>query len=105
MTDPETVKAEIVATRADLAETADALAAKLDVKTQANRKLHAAGARVSAKYDHAKRAAPAPVQTAIGKAEQGVRPVLAKAGEDKKRTALIVAGALAGLLVLRRLRK
>jgi Protein of unknown function (DUF3618) len=105
MTDAESVKAEIVATRAELAETADALAAKLDVKAQASHKLHETGDRMGAKYEQAKSSAPPQVQKAIAKVEQAAQPVLTKAGEDKKRTAMIVAGGLVGLLVLRRLTK
>lgn len=37
------IKADIEATRAELAETADALAAKLDVKAQAKQKVQAIG--------------------------------------------------------------
>jgi hypothetical protein len=105
MTDAESVKAEIVATRAELAETADALAAKLDVKAQASHKLHETGDRMSAKYQELKSSAPPQVQKAIAKVEQAAQPVLAKAGEDKKRTAMITAGGLIALLVLRRLMK
>lgn len=44
MTERERLEAEIQATRGELAETADALAAKLDVKAQARAKLHSAAA-------------------------------------------------------------
>jgi hypothetical protein len=105
MTDPEEIKADIEATRAELAETADALAAKLDVKAQANERLHAAGEKVTTSIGRARKAAPEPVQKALDKAEQAAQPVLAKAGEDKKRTAIIVAGAVFALIVVRRLRR
>jgi hypothetical protein len=104
MTQPDQIKADIETTRAELAETADALAAKLDVKAQAGEKLHAVGDTVSGRYAHARDSAPAPVQKALGSAEQAARPVVAKAGEDKKRTALVAVGALVVLLVVRRLR-
>jgi hypothetical protein len=96
--DEERLKADIVAARAELAETADALAAKLDVKAQASEKLHAAGARARA-------ATPEPVQKALGKAEVAAQPVINAAAEDKKRTAMIVGGMVFALLVLKRLRK
>ena len=41
------LRADIEATRAELAETADALAAKLDVKAQATEKVHAVGDKIS----------------------------------------------------------
>jgi hypothetical protein len=105
MTDPELIKADIEATRAELAETADALAAKLDVKAQANYKLREAGERVAANIKRVRSAAPEPVQKAIDKAEQAARPALAKAGEDKKRTTMIAAGTVLALLVVRRVRR
>lgn len=43
------IRADIAATRAQLADTADAMAAKLDVKAQAGAKLHEAGAKVDEK--------------------------------------------------------
>lgn len=49
MSDADEIRADIAATRAQLADTADAMAAKLDVKAQAEAKLHEAGARVNEK--------------------------------------------------------
>ena len=43
----EELRADIEATRAELSQTADALAAKLDVKAQAKEKVHAVGDRVT----------------------------------------------------------
>jgi hypothetical protein len=105
MSDPDEIKAEIEATRAELAETADALAAKLDVKAQAKEKAQVAGERLAAKVDQVRAAAPEPVQNAIGKAEQAAQPVLAKAAEDKQRTAATVGGVLVVVMFVRRLRK
>jgi Protein of unknown function (DUF3618) len=105
MSSPDELKAEIEATRAELAQTADALAAKLDVKAQAKDRVHDVGDTVSAKYHQARSAAPEPVQKAIGQVGHAAEPVIRRAGEDKKRTALIVAGAVAALLVVRRIRK
>jgi uncharacterized protein DUF3618 len=104
MTDPDEIKAEIEATRAELAESADALAAKLDVKTQAADRLHEVGDKVATSAARAREAAPEPVQKALDKAEQAAQPVLAKAGEDKQRTAFAVGGVLVVVLFLRRRR-
>jgi uncharacterized protein DUF3618 len=105
MTDPDEIKAEIEATRAELAETANALAAKLDVKAQAKDKAQLAGERIAAKVEQVREAAPPPVQNALGKAEQAAQPVLAKAAEDKQRTAVAVGGFLVVLMLVRRIRK
>jgi hypothetical protein len=88
----EAIKADIEQTRAELASTADALAAKLDVKAQAGRKAQAARARVSTTYRSARRSVTEPVQQAWNKA--AVSPVAAKAAEDKRRTAVMVAAAV-----------
>lgn len=101
MPNEDAIKADIVATRAELAETADALAAKLDVRAQANAKLHAAGNKVGRRYMQLRASAPEPVQKAIGKVE----PVAAKAAEEKKRIALILAGVVVTLFVVQRVRK
>jgi chromosome segregation ATPase len=101
----EQLKADIEATRAELAETADALAAKLDVKAQANKKVHEAGDKLSGRLAQARQTAPEPVQKAIGSVERAAQPVIAKAAEDKKRTALAVGGAVFVLLLIRRVRR
>lgn len=98
----EAIKADIEQARAELASTADALAAKLDVKAQAGRKVHEVGARVNTAYESAKSSTPPPVQSAWGKAEVAASPVLAKAAEDKKRTALIAGAVVVAALVVRR---
>jgi len=101
--DAEALKADIEQARAELAGTADALAAKLDVKRQANRKLYETNARVVSAYEHAKTTSPEPVQRAWVAAEGAARPVVSKAAEDKKRTALIVAGVITAVLVVKRI--
>ena len=102
--DAERLKAEIEATRAELAQTADALAAKLDVKAQASKKVHAVGEKVSDSYTHVHDAAPAPVQKALDKTGQAVSPVVARAAADKRRTLLVLAGTAAVLVVVRKIR-
>lgn len=104
-TDADLLKADIAATRAELAATADALAAKLDVKAQAQKKAHNLGEAAGEKYAAAKDAAPEPVQKIIDRAEHAAQPVVAQATANKKRTALIVGGVLALVFVVRRVRK
>lgn len=99
----EAIKADIEQARAELAQTADALAAKLDVKAQAERKVHEAGDRAAGKYASAKASAPVPVQQALTKVEHVGAPVVAKAADDKRRTALVILGAVAAALIARRL--
>jgi len=99
----EAIKADIEQARAELAQTAGALAAKLDVKAQAERKMHEAGNRAAGAYESAKASAPEPVQKALTKAEQVSAPVVTKAAEDKRRTALVLLGAVAAALIARRL--
>jgi hypothetical protein len=98
----QAIKADIEQARAELASTADALAAKLDVKSQAGKKVHEAGARVTQAYVSAKTSTPEPVQRAWNKAETAASPVVAKAAEDKKRTALIAGAVVVVALVVRR---
>lgn len=100
----DAIQADIEATRAQLAQTAEALAAKLDVKAQADNLVQDVTAKGADVYESAKASAPEPVQKVIGKAEVAARPVVAKAAEDKKRTALIVGGVLAALFVVQRIR-
>lgn len=101
----DAIKADIEATRAQLAQTADALAAKMDVKAQAGAKVQEVTDKAAGAYGSAKASAPEPVQKVIGRAEVAAQPVVAKAAEDKQRTALIAGGVLAALLVLKRVRK
>ena len=91
MSDPDAIRAEIVATRAELAETANALAAKLDPKAQAKHALH-----------NVRDATPEPVQHALDRTTQLTQPVIAQVKQDPKRAVLVVAGAVAALLVARR---
>lgn len=94
MSEPDEIKADILATRAELAETADALAAKLDVKAQAKAKVHAAGDKVNQRYARLRQSTPEPVQQALDKAVQHKKPVV-----------LAAVGMAVALLVVKRLRK
>lgn len=98
MTEHDRLKADIEATRAELAETADALAARLDVKAQAERRVHEAGARVSSRYVEVRDSAPPPVRKALGAAEQA----MARAAKDKRATFVVLAGSVVVVLVVRR---
>jgi Protein of unknown function (DUF3618) len=101
----ERLKAEIAATRAELAETADALAAKLDVKGQAGRKVQAAGDKVTDGYVQLRESAPPPVRKALTRTEQAVSPLVARAAADKRATLLALAGTVAVMLLIRRIRR
>jgi hypothetical protein len=105
---PETVaeiKSDIERTRAELAETVDALTAKLDVKEQAKQRVHEIAERAGSKYEQAKASAPEPVQQAIGTVEQAARPVVDKAAQDKRKTAMIAGGVVVLVLIVRRIRR
>jgi hypothetical protein len=105
VTDIEKVRSEIELTRAELARTVDALHAKLDVKAIAKERVDEAGTRAAEAYQHAKSAAPEPVQQVIGRVEHAAAPLVTKAAQDKKRTAMIAGGAVLVLLLLRRSRR
>jgi transposase len=105
MSDVEDLKSEIEQTRAELADTVDALTAKLDVKAQAAERAHELAEKATARYSDAKNSAPEPVRQAIGTVEQAARPVVAKARQDPRRAAKIAGGVILALIVLRRLRR
>jgi hypothetical protein len=98
----EAIKADIEQTRAQLAATTDALAARLDVKAQARVKAQAAGGRVSSAYQSARSSMPEPVQRAWSKAGAVASPVADKAAEDKRRTTLMIAAMVLTAFVVRR---
>jgi chromosome segregation ATPase len=104
MTDPDEIKAEIDRTRADLAETVDALTSKLDVKAHARQRAAQAQAKVGERLQALTASAPPQVQQALARAGEMARPVAAKAAEDKRRTA-VVAGAVGMFFVLARARR
>lgn len=105
MTEADKVRSDIELTRAELADTVDALQARLDVKALARRRAQELESRVLDGYARARAAAPPPVQVALGKVEQVTAPVLSRAAQDKKRAATVLGGALLALLVVRRLRR
>lgn len=94
---PDEIEAELEATRHDLAETVDALTAKLDVKTraqdkassvkaQAEHQLHAAGEKAGQVVDRGR--------DAVTDDEGSVKPAVPAAA------AAVVAAAVAGLVVV-----
>jgi hypothetical protein len=105
MTEQERLQAEIAAARAELAETADALAAKLDVKAQAGQRIQAAGEKLTDRLAHLHDAAPAPVQKALEQTGHVMSPALARARADKRIVLAVLAGTMAAVLVARRLRR
>jgi hypothetical protein len=105
MSDARQIKSEIEQTRAELAQTVDALSAKLDVKAQAGHRAHEMQARAARAYGNAKASAPPPVRHAWERAEVTAQPVVMKAREDPKRTALVVGGGILALLILLRVRR
>ena len=105
MSEADQLKAEIERTRADLAHTVDALHHKLDVKAAAKHRAEEAGAHAAQAYANAKAATPPPVQQTIARMERAAQPVLDKAAENRKRTALVAGSALLLLLVVRRARR
>jgi hypothetical protein len=105
MTDPDQIKAEIERTRADLANTVDALTTKLDFKTQAKQRAAETQAKLTERWQAVTASAPEPVQQALARAGEVAGPVAAKAAADKRRSAMIAGGAVLLVVVRRRLRK
>ncbi len=103
--DPTAIQADIEQTRAELAQTVDALSAKLDVKTQAATRAHEFGEKATMKVEQAVAAAPEPVQAALGKAAATARPAVDKVTADPARAARIAGAVIVALFVLRRLGK
>lgn len=104
--DPDAIRADIEATRAELAETVDALTAKLDVKGQASERADAAKAKVSEKAGQAKAAAPEPVQHAMDTVGAKAGPVTHQVNvKTAPHRGKIIAGVGAGLVVLLILRR
>jgi len=74
------LRQEIKRTRAELGETVEALAAKLDVKARLEEARADASAQVRARLDRAQAALPEPAQRAAVVARQNWRPLLGVAG-------------------------
>ncbi len=103
--DPDEIRAEIEQTRADLADTVDALSAKLDVKARAGDKAHELKQSVADATTRAKESAPPQVQQSLDRAQAVLEPAVGKAVEAARpyRTQLLIGVAVAVvLLVVRR---
>jgi hypothetical protein len=109
------VRAEIYQTRADLAETVDALSDKLDVKGRAKSKAdevsatakakaHEVSTTVAEKATELKSQAPPQVQEALDRGAAAIGPAAAKAEPYRSQIAA-GAGALVLLMMVRRRRK
>jgi hypothetical protein len=112
----EELRTEIAETRAELGDTVEQLAAKVDVQEQAKQQIQAVGERVHASAEkvveaaaRAKQAAPAPVQHALDEANVRIQPAARKARErateDPRKTAALAAAVLISWRLVRRLRK
>ena len=103
--DPDAIRADIEQTRAELAQTVDALSDKLNVKAQAGDKAaaakEAARQKVAAAAAQAHAAAPAPVQHALDSVGQKAGPVVHQAaGKIEPYRGKIAAGAVVALIAL-----
>jgi uncharacterized protein YjbJ (UPF0337 family) len=105
----EEIRTGIEQTRAELADTVDALTDKLNVKARAGDKVGEAKAKVSGAAAQAKAKAPEPVQHALETVGAKARPVAHQATEQMRpyRKEILVgvcASAATLLLILRRRR-
>lgn len=100
--DPDQIREEIERTRADLAQTVNALSTKLDVKQQASQKANELKQTIVGATMRAKQAAPEPVQRSLDRAGTAVAPAVARAKPYRLHILAGVAGAGFVLVVLRR---
>ena len=98
------VREEIDQTRTDLAQTVDALAAKLDVKARAKTKAHDVSATVTETATKLKSQAPPPVQDALDRGAAALGPAAAQAQPYRSQIAA-GAGFLLLLMMFRRRRR
>lgn len=100
------VPADIAATRAELAETVDALTSKLDVKARASDKVSEVKQKAAATADRARQAAPPPVQHALDAAGEKAGPVVRRVSTTAApHRGKIAAGAVALVVLLLTLRR
>lgn len=102
--DPDAIRTDIERTRAELADTVDALAAKADVKAQASHKVEAAKDaakdKVSSAAASAKAATPEPVQQALGTVAEKAGPAAHRVDEvTAPHRGKILAGVGVAVLV------
>lgn len=101
--DAEQLRAEIEETRADLADTVNALSAKLDVKARAKAKVDDVRATVTETVSQAKHSAPPPVQQSLDRAGAALVPAAAKA-KPYQHQILAAVGLAAVIAILARRR-
>jgi hypothetical protein len=92
--DADELRADIVATRAELGDTMDRLVAKLDVKGRATHRVDEVRSAARDKVVQAKQAAPVPVRHALDRAGGTLAPVLEQVRPYRKQIALAVVGVL-----------
>jgi hypothetical protein len=106
--------ADVAETRGELGDTAEELAAELDVEEHATQQMDVAGDKVQAGTEkvaevaaRAEQAAPAPAQHALDEANERLQPVAKKAGDRATQNPCQVAAAAAAaaLVVWRLLRR
>jgi ElaB/YqjD/DUF883 family membrane-anchored ribosome-binding protein len=106
---PEQIRAEIDATREELGDTVEALAAKTDVKAQAKAKMEDTKAQAKAKVEEVKSMAQAAAEEAKAKAkdaapespQEGVQQAQTLVNQNPKPVA--IAGAVLALFLIWRL--
>jgi len=102
------IKAQVEQSRADLADTVDELAERLNVKSQAKAKADDLRSAAAAKATRLKQSMPAPVQHAIDTVAAKATPVARRTAEvARPHRSKILAGAAAAtmaLVILRRRR-
>jgi hypothetical protein len=99
------VQSDIEQARADLAETVDALAGKLDVKAQASHKVAEAKQKAADTATRMKQSAPPPVQHALDVAGEKGRPLVQKAEPHRNKIIAGVAVAVVLVLIVRKMRR
>lgn len=102
--DPAAIRGDIEEVRAELSETVNALAYKVDVKSRAQEKAQEIKAVASERAEEIKAAAGQTAQQLAGIAQQRAQQVQHVARE-KPRQAAAVGGAVLALLALLRLRR
>lgn len=105
MSEADAIRSEIEQARSEMARTLETLSVRMDPRVQSRRLADQIGERAQRAYTQARSAAPDPVRDLLDTVTNAAKPYARRAAADPKRTAAIAGGALAALLVLRRLRR